>query len=308
MLATPSAIALAATVALASLLAPTLAQAQPQAAATGAAAPKPKAKPAAALDAPKAIPLPADTLKRLKSGDPASIQTALDDVRTSGRAGAPAVSAIAELLRQGLSPSLTKTAIETLADTENEAASETLAWYARNRSFDVRRTAVQALAKTRGAAATKALRAALSDPDAGVRGLSATGLGSMKAKDAVAELFVALEHKVPEAAASIGLLCAGAECDRLAGKLGSLPFDVVTSGLDEMLFRPQADVNDDLKVKIVGRVRELGTAEANRFLREVQTKWPASWSQRVKQSIDQAVLATAASPASASAPAPAGEP
>ena len=118
----------------------------------------------------------------------------------------------------------------------------------------------------------------------------------MKAKDAVGDLFVALEHKVAEAAASIGQLCAGNECDRLAGKLGSVPFDVVTGGLDQMLFRPATDVSDDVKIKVVGRVRELGTGEANRFLRDVQTKWPKTWSQRVKQAIDQAVLATSASP------------
>ena len=73
--------------------------------------------------------------------------------------------------------------------------------------------------------------------------LSATGLGSMKAKDAVGDLFVALDHKVPEAAVSIGLLCAGNECDKLAAKLGSVAFDVVTSGLEEVLFRPPADVS-----------------------------------------------------------------
>ena len=65
-----------------------------------------------------------------------------------------------------------------------------------------------------------------------------------------------------------------------------------------MLFRGGKDVSDDLKVKIVGRVRELGTGEANHFLREVQGKWPAAWSQRVKQAIDQAVMATSSSPGS----------
>lgn len=260
------------------------------------------AKPAAAgaAEAPKAVPLPADAIKRLKSGDLGQIKSALDDVRMSGKAGAPAVPAIAELLQKGLTPPLTIAAIETLGDTESEGASEALSWYARHRTPSIRRAAVTALARTRGAAAVKALRAALSDPDPAVRGLSATGLGSMKAKDAVADLFVALDHKVAEAAASIGQLCAGNECDRLAGKLGSVPFDVVTSGLDQVLFRPAADVSDDVKVKIVGRVRELGTGEANRFLRDVQTKWPKTWSTRVKQSVDQAVLATAASPGSES--------
>jgi HEAT repeat protein len=257
------------------------------------------AKPRAATsDAPKAIPLPADTVKRLRSGDPGQVKAALDDVRTSGKAGAPAAAAIAELLQQGMSPTLTQAAIDTLGDTESEAGSAALSWYSHHRNVEIRRSAVQALARTRGPEAVRALRAALSDPDAAVRGFSATALGNMKAKDAVSDLFVALDHRVAEAAASIGQLCAGNECDRLAGKLGSVPFDVVTSGLDQVLFRAPADVSDDIKVKIVGRVRELGTGEANRFLKEVQGKWPKTWSARVRQSIDQAVIATSGSPGS----------
>jgi hypothetical protein len=260
------------------------------------------AKPPVAPDAPQAVPLPADAVKRLKSGDPAQIKSALDDVRMSAKAGAPAVPAIADLLTSGLTPDLTQAAIDAVADTEAESGSEAVAYYTRDRSPTVRRSAVTALTRTKGAAAVKALRASLSDPDPGVRGLAATGLGSMKAKDAVGDLFVALDHKVAEAAASIGQLCAGAECEKLAGKLGSLPFDVVTGGLDQMLFRPATDVSDDIKVKVVGRVRELGTGEANRFLRDVQKKWPESWSKRVRQAIDQAVLATSGSPGAGPAP------
>ena len=50
--------------------------------------------------------------------------------------------------------------------------------------------------------------------------------------------------------------------------------------------------------KIQARVRELGTGQAHRFLREVQSKWPRKGSTRVKQAIDQAVLATSGSPGS----------
>ena len=71
-----------------------------------------------------------------------------------------------------------------------------------------------------------------------------------------------------------------------------------------MFFRPPTDVSDDIKVKIVGRLRELGTAESNRFLRDVQKKWPDSWSKRVRQAIDQAVQATTGSPGTGTAPAP----
>jgi hypothetical protein len=230
------------------------------------------------------------------------VKAALDDVRMSAKDGAAAVPAVVDLLKEGLPQPLTQAALETLGDTESDAGSEVLSWYTHHRDVALRRAAVSAIAKTHGATAAKTLRATLSDQDPGVRGLSATALGSLKAKDAVPDLFVALDHKVAEAAASIGQLCADAECDKLAGKLGSVPFDVVTSGLDQVLFRPPSEVNDDLKVKIIGRVRELGTADANHFLREVQGKWPATWSQRVKQAIDQAVLATASSPGASASP------
>jgi HEAT repeat protein len=242
--------------------------------------------------------MPGDVVKRLKSGDPAQIKSALDDVRTAGRGGAAAVPAIADLLRSGLSPTLTRAALDTLGDAESEAGAEVLSAYARHRDVALRRAAVEALAKTSGELATRALRHALADSDPAVRGVSATALGARKAREAVPELFAALDRKVPEASASIGILCTPADCERLLGKLGSLPFDVVMAGIDEVLTRPENDVGDDLKVKIVGKVRELGTAEVNRFFRGVQTRWPARASRRVKQAIDQAVLATAASPGS----------
>jgi HEAT repeat protein len=258
------------------------------------------ALPLAAMAKPPAPPaagaaLPAGIDKQLASGDPAQIKGALDEVRLAGKAAASHAHAIAELLRSGLDASLTLAAIDTLGDIESEQGSEALAWYARHRKAELRRAAVAALAKTKGAAASRALRQALADPDAKVRGAAAIGLGAMRAKDAVPDLFVALDHKVHEAAASIGQLCGGPDCEKLADKLGQLPFDVVTSGLDPVLFRPAADINDDTKIKIIGRLRELGTFEANRFLRDVAKKWPDAWSKRVKQSIDQAVLATSGS-------------
>ncbi|MGD0674600.1 MAG: HEAT repeat domain-containing protein [Polyangiaceae bacterium] len=243
-------------------------------------------------------PLPADTVKRLRSGQPSLIRSALDDIRISGRAGAAAVPAVVDLLRQGISPTLTLAALETLGDTESPAASDVVAWYTRHKNIALRRAAVEALVKTGGGVATKALKAALSDSDVAVRGLSATGLGTLKAKDAVPELFAALERHVPEAAASIGELCAAPDCEHLASKLGTIPFDVVASGLDEVLLRPPGEVSDDVKVKIVDSLREVGTAEVNHFLKRVQARLPAHGWVRVKHAIDQTVLATAGSPGS----------
>jgi hypothetical protein len=168
--------------------------------------------------------------------------------------------------------------------------------YARHRAVPIRRGAIQALAKTRGPSAIKALRLALSDPDPGVRGLAATSLGALKAHDALGDLFNALDRGVPEAAVSIGELCTAAECEQLVSKLGTLPLDVVTSGLDQVLFR--SEVGDELKVKIVEHVRDVGTAQVNKFLRQVQTRLRAGASTKVKQAVDAAVQATNLSPGS----------
>lgn len=245
-----------------------------------------------------AVPLPKASLAKLRSQDPSEIKAGLDDARLSGKAAAPAAPIIVDLLEKGLPFPLTEAAIDTLSDIESEPSSATLSWYVRHRSVEIRRAAVKALVHTKGAFAVKALRVALSDEDPKVRGYAATGLGSLKAKEAVADLFNALDHKVNEAAVSIGQLCMLADCEKLEGRLGRLPFDIVSSGLDQILFRPTAEISDDAKVKLLGRVRELGTGEANRFLRDVGARWPASGSVRVKQSIDQGIQATAGSPGS----------
>jgi hypothetical protein len=261
---------------------------------TGAATPPKAAKRTFGV---QPIPkLPTNTLERLQSGDAALIQSALDDVRVAGQAGAVAVPVIATLLRQGVSLALTRAAIETLGETESEAASDVLSWYARHRDVEVRKSAVQALAHAGGPETVLALRVALTDSEPSVRGLAATGLGTLKVHEAVADLFTALDHGVKDAATSVGQICAPSDCEKLVDKLGRMPLDVVTSGIERVLFRPAAEVSDDLKLKIVGRVRELGTAGAHGFLRGVQARWPKGGSPQVRQAIDEAVRATSASP------------
>ena len=228
--------------------------------------------------------------QKLKSNDEAQVKGALDDVRMAGKPAASNAPLIGELLDKGLSLSLTVPALETLADLEVEATSASIAPYVLHRNLKVRQTAAKALVRTKGPVAVKTLRHALSDGDAMVRGVAASGLGALKAHDAVPDLFIALDHRVAEAAAAIGQLCNPQECDSFSGRLGRQPFDVMTGGFDQILFRP--DVSDDGKVKVVGRVRELGTQEANKFLRDVQVRWPKTGSPRVKQSINQGVQAT----------------
>jgi HEAT repeat protein len=248
-------------------------------------APKPAQKPAARVDTGPAI-------QKLKSGDEAQIRAGLDELRLAASAGAAGAPAVSELLSHGLSETLSHQAIDTLGELDAPEGSAILAQYATHRTLALRRAAVKALTRTKGAVAAGALKRALGDSDALVRSNAAAGLGALKAKDAVPDLFVALDHKVNEAAASVGQLCNAEQCDQLAGKLGKLPFDIVTSGLDQVLFRPTSDLSDDVKIKVLGRLRELGTAEANRFLKDVEKRLPKETSPRIRQSVEQAVKAT----------------
>lgn len=235
----------------------------------------------------------APAIQKLKSGDEGQIRQALDEIRIAGAGGRSAGPAVAELLSRGVSAPLTEAALETLADIEADAASNAIAPYLRHRNVKIRRIAAKVLARTHGPVAATALRRSLADSDSVVRGVSASGLGAARAKDAVPDLFTALDHRVNEAAAAIGQLCAGEQCTELTARLGKLPFDVVVSGLEPVLFRPAGEVSDDMKIKILGKIRELGTAEANKFLKDAQARAPAAWSPRLKQALEQAVRATA---------------
>jgi hypothetical protein len=79
---------------------------------------------------------------------------------------------------------------------------------------------------------------------------------------------------------------------KLSAKL-TLGLDVMTSAFDSILFRPPSEIPDGDKVRIVERVRDLRTLEANKYLRDLKSRWPAGDSPRVRQAIDQAVLVTA---------------
>jgi HEAT repeats len=157
---------------------------------------------------------------------------------------------------------------------------------------EIRRDAVKALARTKGPEAIAALRQGLRGSDAIVRALSALGLGALQARDALPELFTALDRHLSEAAAAIGQMCEPAACERLLSRLGALPFNVVVSGLDPMLLRP-TPLPDALLLEVVRKVEALGTPEAGRFLSEVRSRWPASGSKAVMQALDAAAAALA---------------
>ena len=262
-----------------------LAQNKPKKSAPGKA---PEKEPGRGLDL--------DRIKgELESGDEKRMSRALEELEKAGEGAKDAAPLVQALLDRGASLKVLALALNAAGAMKQMTSSASVAPYVKHRAPEVRRAAAKALIKTRGPDAVKALRQALRSGDAVVRGTAATGLGSLLAREALADLFNALDHNVAEAAASIGQLCAPEECEKFAVRLGKQPFDVMTSGFDQILFRPATDMPDDQKIRIVGRLRELGTKDAGTYLADVAERWPKDWSRRVKQAIDSAVKATGGS-------------
>lgn len=238
------------------------------------------------------------SLAKLKSDDLAEVREGLDDARLAGPKAVSAIRPIVEWLRIGLPYPLAEAAIDTLADVDPREV-QAIVPYTQHRELKVRRAAVRALGKAIGPQATVAittLRSALGDPDSAVRAAAALGLGSLHAKVAVSDLLAALDRRVYEAASSIGQVCEPADCEALVARLGKVPFDVETTGLDQMLSRPASEVSDDAKIAVIHKVRDVGTRDVNHFLKEVAGRWPKNGSVKVRRELDAAIMATLSSP------------
>jgi hypothetical protein len=229
---------------------------------------------------------------KLKSAESGDVKGALDEIRSAGKDAAILAPEVESVLRTGPGVELAQAVLETLGAVGAPSSSAVIRPYARHRKQELRIAAARALIRTGGAEAVAALREALSDSDPAVRNAAAGGLGTLASTESVGDLFAALDHKVLEAAAAIGKLCTVEQCETFAAKIGSFEFDVMTSGFDQILFRPATDVPEEEKIRIVGRIREVGTSDANKYLRDVQSRWPSGGSPQIRRAIDQAVEAT----------------
>lgn len=235
-------------------------------------------------------------LTQLSSRERSDVRAGFTAIKELGADAAAAVPTANRVLREGLPVDLSLIAIDALASAGQTSSSSAIRPYLRHRHVELRREAAKALIKTKGPEAGAGLRQALSDGDSMVRGVAATGLGELKASEHIDALFAALDHGVPEAAASIGLLCKPDQCEQFASRTGRVGFDVMTTGFDPILFRDVKEMPDEQKIRVIGRVRELGTGDAHRFLKDVQSRWPADWSERVKKALDLAVQSTQGAP------------
>lgn len=225
--------------------------------------------------------------KSLESGDQAQALAALSTIGGSvDPAGAPLVE---QLLVRGASVPVLSRAMETLGILAQPSSGAALAPYAQHRNAELRRAALRALVATKSPLAGEVLRKALRGNDASQRAIAARGLGQLGVRAAVPELFSVLPKDVPEAAQSLGQLCAGAECEKLTDLLGKLRFEVMESAIVPLLVRPAADVPDALKLRLIERLRRMATEPANRLLQAALAQLPPDGSPSVKQGIERAL-------------------
>jgi HEAT repeats len=242
--------------------------------------PKPPAAPKSKLDLPA-------LQKSLESGDVPSMLEAIEKIgQSQDPAGAPLLEAV---LGRGADAAVLGRAIETLGLLAQPSSGAALAPYVAHRTPELRRAALRALIATKSPLAGDVLRRALRGNDASLRAIAARGLGQLEVRAAVPELFNVLPKDVNEAAEALGRLCVGAECERFAGLLGKLRFEVMESGIVPILLRPQADVPDELKLKLVERLRRMATAPANQLLQTALAQFPADGSPKVKRGIERAL-------------------
>jgi HEAT repeat protein len=254
----------------------------PVSAAPPPAAPS-KAKPAGAkskLDLP-------GLQKALESGDSAQMVAALE---TIGNSGDPAGARLVEaLLGRGADATVLSRAIETLGVLAQPSSGAALAPYAQHRAPDLRRAALRALIASKSPLAGDVLRRALRGSDASQRAIAARGLGELNVRAAVPELLTVLPKEVPEAAQSLGQLCVGAECEKFTGMLGHLRFETMASGMVPLLLRPQADVPDQVKLKLIEKLRRMATQPAHQLIQTALAKFPADGSPKVKLGLERAL-------------------
>jgi hypothetical protein len=270
------------------------------------------APPAAKVKAPR---LDLVALKRtLETGDEAAILAGLQELAVAkGQKAAPdAAVLVNELLARGSSVTVALAALELAGELAVRSSSPVAVTYLRHRVLDVRRAAAAALARIGGPEAVAGLRAALHDGDPRVRAAAATGLGTLKATEAVGDLFRVLYKpqaacdcaqgdarcrarcentggNSPEAAVAIGLLCAPVDCEKLVDLLGKLPFELVGRGLESILLRPEAEVSERYKLDVIERIGRLQTDAARVLLRTVRARYPEKGSAHVRLGLDAAI-------------------
>jgi len=228
---------------------------------------------------------------QLGGDNPATAAAALESI--GAERFEPATGLLRDFINQGSTPDLIALAAKAAGMLRAAELAPVVAPLVAHRDEEVRRRAAEALIQIGGPRAVEALRAALRGPDARVRGIAAAGLGDLGAREALPELFKAFDRNVGEAASAIGQVCDPDACRKFLASLGKAPFDLVTSGFDQMFFRPASELPDDVKIDVIDALAKLQTNEVSKYLAELRARsGAAEWTPALQKALDRAIKRT----------------
>lgn len=224
-------------------------------------------------------------IAKLQDGGRADVPIALETLGALG--DARGVEPIIARVRRGLPTTLTLTAMDTLVGIGSADAAPLLFELLSHRRPEIRLKAVSCIVSLNPTGADRALARVLSDSHERVRAAAATGLGEIKGRGALTELFLALDRGILEASSTLGQIVAPSEVPRLLGYVGRLPFGTLTVAFEKILER--RDLNDRVKLEVVTRVAELATRDVRAFFERLDGAWPAAAGPTVKRAVRDAI-------------------
>lgn len=247
-------------------------------------------------------------IPRLHSANPDEVREAIDMLTIIDRP--EVVAPLAELLRSGQTDAVTDRALDSLAAVAEPQSIEVLVEFTHHRRESARRRAYLALAAIHDSRVPTLIEQGLRDSDRAVRGAAALALGDIGARGSVPTLFRAFERGVLEAAIAIGKLGDSAAVTHFTESLNHQPLAVMLSGYEEFVRR--ADLNDQVKLRIVGSLAEVPGPMVKQFLQAYSRTFSERDHGPVRRAVEEAIrimpdVATGTNlPVPAAAPAPAG--
>jgi HEAT repeat protein len=209
-------------------------------------------------------------------------------IEASAMLGSPdVIPMLTERVRAGLPPDLLDAAVDSLAMLGDPSTADLFVTLTRHRRPSVRLRAVTALVSQRAPGAEAALIVALGDSNAEVREAAAQGLGQLGATSGVDALFKAFDRGVDSAGPALGKLAGESQLARILGGLGRTPL-IALSPIFDALFE-RRDISEATKLRLVGSLADLGTADARGYLEGLKPKLSSDTSARVRKAIDEAV-------------------
>ncbi|HKU37009.1 MAG TPA: hypothetical protein VJR89_02645 [Polyangiales bacterium] len=212
---------------------------------------------------------PYEQLSAAPEGDLVGLLDRVASARSSRDARAAAALAVANLLERGHSDPVTDRALEALGALGARESGRILAQYTRHRRPAARQRAFTALGQVAGEDPALRRRVAdgLRDSAANVRGAAARALETLQAREATPLLLQAVGRGVPEAAATLGAIGEPSSLEGFHAYLRKQPLDVMLSGYQRYLQRP--DIDEKAKLDVVARLEDVAGPAVLRFVSEL---------------------------------------